>query len=156
MLGALVLVLLAAQTADAHAISYRIHPDILTELQDRYPEHATEYWNDIQSAIRDGLNHWSELNAGLIFTPSHDNRADITIAWTDSSRVWDAAYHDPSGGNYIGIDFDTPEPDVYDASLVNPDIVRYVMAHNAGARTRNRPQLRGGTPECMVWGTPGT
>lgn len=131
-LGAAVLVTLAVQTVDAQVIAYRIHPDILTELQDRYPEHATEYWDDIRDGIRDGINDWAELNPGLVFTPSHDDRYDVTIEWIDSSRAWGVEYHDRSAGSRIGIDFDTPEPDAYGASLMNPDIVRYVMAHELG------------------------
>ena len=120
------------QQADAQIITYKIHPDILTELQDRHPEHAEEYWDDIRDAIRDGINDWVELNPGLIFTPSHGERYDIIVEWIDSSRAWGVEYHDRSGGSRIGIDFDTPEPDEYGASLMNPDIIRYVMAHELG------------------------
>ena len=131
-LGVAVLATLAVQTADAQVVAYRIHPDILAELQDRYPEHATEYWNDVRDAIRDGINDWAELNPGLVFTPSHEDRYDVTIEWIDSSVAWGVEYHDRSAGNRIGIDFDTPEPDAYGASLMNPDVVRYVMAHELG------------------------
>ncbi len=132
MVGVVVVSAISYQQADAQVISYRIHPDIFTELQDRYPEHATEYWDDIRDAIRDGINDWTELNHGLIFTPSHNDAVDVTIEWIDSSRAWGVEYHDRSGGNRIGIDFDTPEPDQYGASLMNPDIVRFVMAHELG------------------------
>ena len=120
------------QSADAQVITYKIHPDIFTELQDRYPEHATEYWNDARDAIRDGINDWVELNPSLIFTPSHGDRYDVIIEWIDSSTAWGVEYHDYTGQNRIGIDFDTPEPDQYGASLMNPDIIRYVTAHELG------------------------
>ena len=132
MLGCVLLVSLAGTSVEAQVISYRIHSDILTELQDRYPEHATDYWNDIRDAIRDGINDWAELNPGLVFTPSHDDTYDVTIEWIDSSRAWGVEYHDRHGANRIGIDFDDPEPDAYGASLLNPDIIRYIMAHELG------------------------
>ncbi len=120
------------QSADAQVITYRIHPDIFTELQDRYPDYAEDYWESIKEAIRDGISAWTEVNPGIIATPSHDDRHDVLIEWIDSEYAWGVEYHDSSLGHRIGIDFDSPEPDVYGASLTNPDIVRYVMAHELG------------------------
>ena len=125
---------MAYQQADAQVITYRISPDILTELEDRYPAHAADYWEDVKDAIRDALGDWTALNPELIFTPSHTNSGnDIVIEWIDADYFWGIEYHDVGGGtNRIGIDFDTPEPDEYGASLTNPDIVRYVVAHEMG------------------------
>lgn len=120
------------QTADAKVITYRIHSDILTELQDRYPDYAEDYWESVKEAIRDGISAWTELNPEIIVTPSHDDRHDVLIEWIDSEYAWGVEYHDSSLGYRIGIDFDSPEPDMYGASLMNPDIVRYVMAHELG------------------------
>ena len=118
--------------ADAQIIAYKIHPDIFTELQDRYPEHAEEYWEDVKDAIREGIDEWVSLNPDLIFTPSHDDRYDVIIEWIDSGRAWGVEYHDRSTGNRIGIDFNAPGPDAYGASLLNPDIIQYIMAHEIG------------------------
>lgn len=120
------------QSADAQVITYRIHHDIFTELQDRYPEYAEEYWESVKDAIRDGISAWTTLNPNIVFTPSHDDRHDVLVEWVDSEHVWGVEYHDSHLGYRIGIDFDAPEPDVYGASLMNPDIVRYVMAHELG------------------------
>ena len=67
------------QSADAQVITYRIHPDIFTELQDRYPDYAEGYWESIKDAIRDGISVWTEVNPGIIATPSHDDRHDVLI-----------------------------------------------------------------------------
>ncbi|MXY37575.1 MAG: matrixin family metalloprotease [Cenarchaeum sp. SB0664_bin_35] len=120
------------QSADAQVITYRIHSDIFTELQDRYPEHAEDYWSSVKKAIRDGINAWIEVNPDLVVTPSHDERHNLLIEWIDSERVWGVEYHDRSLGYRIGIDFDSPEPDEYGASLLNPDIIKYVVAHEMG------------------------
>lgn len=120
------------QLVDAQVITYRIHPDIFTELQDRYPEYAEEYWESVKDAIRDGISAWTALNSNIIFTPSHDDRYDVLVEWIDSEYVWGVEYHDSHLGYRIGIDFDAPEPDMYGASLINPDIVRYIMAHELG------------------------
>ena len=121
------------QQADAQVITYKMHPDILVELQDRYPEHAQKYWGQAKAAIRDAVDEWATLNPDLIFTPSHEGeRHDVVIEWIDSERVWGVEYHDAFVGHRIGIDFDAPEPDEYGASLMNPDIVRYVTAHEIG------------------------
>ena len=132
-LGVAALVALSYQ-ADAQVITYRIHPDILTELQDRYPAQADAYWEDVKEAVRDALGDWTALNPDLIFTPSHSNsRDDVVIEWVDADYAWGVEYHDAGGSiNRIGIDFDSPEPDQYGASLMNPDIVRFVMAHELG------------------------
>ena len=132
VVGVIALVALATQQADAQVITYRISPDILTELQDRYPDHSTDYWNDARNAIRDGIEDWSVANPNLIFTPRHNDRYDVIIEWIDSTRAWGIEYHDQHTGHRIGIDFDSPEPDEYGASLMNPDIIRYVMAHELG------------------------
>lgn len=132
VLVGLVPMLTSLPYADAQVITYKIHPDIHTELRDRYPNYADEYWEDVRNAIRDGINDWLELNPNLIFTPTHDDEYDVVIEWIDSSTAWGVEYHDHSATNHIGIDFDTPEPDAYGASLMNPDIIRYVMAHELG------------------------
>ena len=135
IVGAIALTSVAYQQADAQVITYRIHPDIFTELQDRYPHYAAEYWEDVKDAVRDALEDWSVLNPSLIFTPSHSNsRDDVVIEWVDATYAWGVEYHDAGGGgvNRIGIDFDSPKPDEYGASLMNPDIVQYVVAHEMG------------------------
>lgn len=134
ILGLVILAAFVVTQADAEVITYRVHPDILVELQDRYPTQADDYWADVKEAIRDALGEWSALNRDLVFTPSHaDDRYDVLIEWVDSDYIWGVEYHDKGvAANRIGIDFDSPEPDEYGASLMNPDIMRYVMAHEVG------------------------
>lgn len=134
--GCLVVLVLAGvgavDSVHGQAITYRIHPDIYTELQDRYPDDAEEYWMDAKAAIREGLNAWATVNPGLVFTPTQDDHHHILIEWVDSERAWGVEYHDAQLGSRIGIDFDSPEPDVYGASLMNPDIITFVVAHEFG------------------------
>ena len=134
LLGATVLVASVVQPAHAQIITYRIHLDILAELQDRYPKQAAEYWVDVKEAIRGAISEWTILNPNLAFTPTHtDDSGNVIIEWIDADYIWGAGYHDSrTDTKRIGIDFDTSEPDEYGASLMNPSLVQYVTTHELG------------------------